>query len=165
MAVIRPKAKAAITPKGAAKSRPISAAKAAAIRAATPDPKPEESSLMSINKVILLGRLGGNPELRYTPGGAPVCNFSIATNESWKDKEGARQERTEWHHIVVWGKSAESCQEFLHKGSQVFIEGKLQTRQWQDKEGQTRSTTEVQAMSVQFLDSRPKDGSESGAET
>lgn len=106
---------------------------------------------MSVNKVILVGRLGQNPEVRYTPGGAAVANFSVATNESWTDKSGQKQERTEWHKVVVWGKLAELCNQYLTKGKQVYLEGRLQTRQWQDKEGQTKYTTEVQAQTVQFL--------------
>lgn len=106
---------------------------------------------MSVNKVILIGRLGQNPELRYTPAGAAVANFSIATSETWNDKSGQKQEKTEWHRIVVWGKIAETCNQYLAKGRQVYIEGRLQTRQWQDKDGQTKYTTEVQANSVQFL--------------
>lgn len=106
---------------------------------------------MSVNKVLLIGRLGNNPEIRYTPSGAAVANFNIATNESWNDKNGQKQERTEWHRIVVWGKLAQLCGEYLAKGRQVYIEGRLQTRQWQDKEGQTKYTTEVIANTVQFL--------------
>ncbi len=106
---------------------------------------------MSVNKVILVGRLGQNPEVRYTPSGAAVCNFSVATNESWTDKSGQKQERTEWHRVVVWGKLAELCNQYLQKGRQVYLEGRLQTRQWQDKENQTRYTTEIQAQTVQFL--------------
>src|SRR3954467_7268212 len=106
---------------------------------------------MSVNKVILVGRLGQNPEVRYTPSGAAVANFSIATSESWMDKSGQKQEKTEWHRIVVWGKIAETCGQYLTKGRQVYIEGRLQTRQWQDKDGQTKYTTEVQAQTVQFL--------------
>src|SRR3954467_10336243 len=106
---------------------------------------------MSVNKVILVGRLGQNPEVRYTPSGAAVANFSVATNESWADKSGQKQERTEWHKVVVWGKLAELCSQFLAKGRQVYLEGRLQTRQWQDKDGQTKYTTEIQAQTVQFL--------------
>ncbi len=106
---------------------------------------------MSVNKVILVGRLGQNPEVRFTPSGAAVANFSVATNESWTDKAGQKQERTEWHRIVVWGKLAELCQQYLTKGRQAYIEGRMQTRQWQDKDGQTKYTTEVQAQTVQFL--------------
>lgn len=104
-----------------------------------------------MNKVILVGRLGQNPEVRYTPSGQAVANFSIATNESWTDKQGQKQERTEWHRIVVWGKLAELCNQYLAKGRQIYVEGRLQTRQWQDKDGQTKYTTEVQAQTVQFL--------------
>lgn len=106
---------------------------------------------MSVNKVILVGRLGQNPEVRYTPSGAAVANFSVATNESWTDKSGQKQERTEWHRVVVWGKLAELCNQYLAKGRQVYLEGRMQTRQWQDKDGQTKYTTEVQAQTVQFL--------------
>lgn len=108
---------------------------------------------MSVNKVILVGRLGQNPEVRYTPSGSAVANFSVATNEVWNDKSGQKQERTEWHRIVVWGKQAEHCGQYLSKGRQVYIEGRLQTRQWQDKEGQTKYTTEVNAQIVHFLGS------------
>lgn len=106
---------------------------------------------MSVNKVILLGRLGANPEIRYTPSGAPVANFNIATSESWNDKGGQKQERTEWHRIVVWNKLAELCNQYLAKGRQVYLEGRLQTRQWDDKDGNKRYTTEVVASTVQFL--------------
>src|ERR1700751_3162727 len=106
---------------------------------------------MSVNKVILVGRLGQNPEVRYTPAGAAVANFSVATNESWTDKSGQKQERTEWHRVVVWGKLAELCSQYLSKGRQCYVEGRLQTRQWQDKDGQTKYTTEVQAQTIQFL--------------
>jgi single-strand DNA-binding protein len=106
---------------------------------------------MSVNKVILVGRLGQNPEVRYTPSGAAVANFSVATNESWTDKSGQKQERTEWHRVVVWGKLAELCNQYLAKGRQCYVEGRMQTRQWQDKDGQTKYTTEVQAQTIQFL--------------
>ena len=106
---------------------------------------------MSVNKVILLGRLGQDPELKYTPSGTSVCNFSIATTESWSDKSGQKQERTEWHRIVVWGKLGELCNQYLAKGRQAFIEGTLQTRSWDDKQGQKRYTTEINAKSVQFV--------------
>lgn len=106
---------------------------------------------MSVNKVILVGRLGQDPDVRYTPSGAAVANFSVATNESWTDKSGQKQERTEWHRVVVWGKQAELCKQYLSKGRQIYIEGKLQTRQWQDKDNQTKYTTEIQAQGIQFL--------------
>lgn len=115
---------------------------------------------MSVNKVILVGRLGQNPEVRYTPSGAAVANFSVATNESWSDKSGQKQERTEWHRVVVWGKLAELCNQYLQKGRQVYVEGRLQTRQWQDKDGQTKYTTEIQAQTIQFLGGQ---GAERGA--
>ena len=114
---------------------------------------------MSVNKVMLIGRLGTQPEVRFTPSGAAVANFTLATNESWNDKNGQKQEKTEWHRIVVWGKLAQLCGEYLSKGRQVFVEGKLQTRQWQDKEGQTKYTTEIIATTVQFLGSNQERGS------
>jgi single-strand DNA-binding protein len=122
---------------------------------------------MSVNKVILVGRLGQNPEVRYTPSGAAVANFSVATNESWTDKSGQKQERTEWHKVVVWGKLAELCNQYLAKGRQVYLEGRMQTRQWQDKDGQTKYTTEVQAQTVQFLggNAGAGAGATSGAES
>ena len=107
-----------------------------------------------LNKVMLIGNLGKDPEVRYTPGGQAVANFNIATNEAWTDKSGQKQERTEWHRIVVWGKVAELCGEYLSKGRQVYIEGRLQTRQWQDQQGQKRYTTEVVAQRVQMLGGR-----------
>lgn len=106
---------------------------------------------MSVNKVILLGRLGQDPELKYTPGGAAVCNFSLATTESWTDKQGQKQEKTEWHRVVVWGKLAELCNQYLAKGRQAFLEGRLQTRSWDDKDGNKRYTTEIMASTVQFI--------------
>jgi single-strand DNA-binding protein len=106
---------------------------------------------MSVNKVIILGRLGQDPEMKYTPSGSAVCNFSLATTENWTDKSGQKQEKTEWHKIVVWGKLAELCNQYLAKGRQAFIEGKLQTRSWDDKEGQKRYTTEILATTVQFI--------------
>lgn len=109
--------------------------------------------MAGINKVILVGNLGKDPELRHTPQGQAVCNFPIATSETWNDKNGQKQERTEWHRIVVWGKLGELCGKYLSKGRQVYVEGRLQTRAWDDKEGQKRYTTEVVAMGVQFLGS------------
>src|SRR5213082_2065006 len=101
-----------------------------------------------VNKVILVGNLGKDPEVRYTPSGQAVANFTIATNENWTDKQGQKQERTEWHRIVVWGKPAELCGEYLSKGRQVYIEGRLQTREWTNKEGAKQFTTEVVANPV-----------------
>jgi single-strand DNA-binding protein len=119
---------------------------------------------MSVNKVILVGRLGQNPEVRYTPSGAAVANFSVATNESWTDKSGQKQERTEWHKVVVWGKLAELCAQYLAKGRQCYLEGRLQTRQWQDKDNQTKYTTEIQAQTVQFLGGAAGAGAHNGAD-
>ncbi len=106
---------------------------------------------MAVNKVILIGNLGQNPEIRHTPGGQAICTLSIATNESWTDKNGQKQEKTEWHRVVVFGKLAELCGQYLQKGRQAYIEGKLQTRSWQDKDNQTKYTTEVVAQTIQFL--------------
>ena len=116
---------------------------------------------MSVNKVILLGRLGQDPEIKYTPSGAAVCNFSVATSENWQDKSGQRQERTEWHRIVVWGKLAELCNQYLSKGRQAYIEGRLQTRSWDDKNGQKRYTTEINAATVQFIGGQASAGQSS----
>ena len=115
-----------------------------------------------VNKVILIGNAGADPELRYTPGGTAVSNFSIATNESWIDSSGEKQERTEWHRIVVWGRLAEICNQYLRKGSKVYIEGKLQTRSWEGQDGQKRYTTEVVARDMQLLDSRSDMGRDIG---
>ncbi len=106
----------------------------------------------NLNRVQLIGRLGQDPEVRFTQGGQAVSNFSVATNENWTNKAGDRQSRTEWHRIVAWGRKAELAGEFLAKGSQVFIGGRLQTRKWEDKEGVDRYTTEVVADDLQFLD-------------
>jgi single-strand DNA-binding protein len=108
-----------------------------------------------VNKVILIGRLGRDPETRYTSGGQAVCNFSVATDESYKDREGERQKRTEWHKVVVWGKTAERSQEYLAKGSLVLIEGKIQSREWQDREGQKRTAFEIVAHSFRVLERKP----------
>jgi len=105
----------------------------------------------SVNKVILVGNLGRDPEVRFTQGGSPVANFTLATNEVWNDKAGARQERTEWHRVVAWGKTAEIARDHLSKGKQVYIEGSLQTRQWEDRDGNKRSTTEVKANRLVLL--------------
>ena len=107
-----------------------------------------------VNKAILIGNLGADPEVRFTPGGQAVANFRIATSESWTDKGGQKQERTEWHRIVVWGKLAELCGEYLAKGRQCFVEGRLQTREWTDKENRKNYTTEVVANNVVFLGAR-----------
>src|SRR5262245_22412232 len=107
--------------------------------------------MASLNKVLLIGHLGRDPELRYTPGGAAVANFSLATNDVWMDKAGEKQERTEWHRIVVFGKQAEIAGQYLQKGKQVFVEGSLSTREWNDREGNKRQTTEVRALRVVML--------------
>lgn len=116
--------------------------------------------MASVNKVLLIGNLGKDPEVRYTQGGAAVANFSVATNEKWT-KDGQAQEKTEWHRIVVWGKTAENCGQYLKKGRSVYIEGRLQTRKWQDKEGRDQYTTEIVAQFVQFLGSKGDGGGSS----
>jgi single-strand DNA-binding protein len=105
----------------------------------------------SVNKVILVGNLGRDAELRYTPGGAPVATLNMATTEVWNDKAGQRQEKTEWHRIVLWGKTAESLSEYLTKGKQLYVEGRLQTRQWDDKDGNKRYTTEIRGDRIVLL--------------
>ncbi|MGH8729505.1 MAG: single-stranded DNA-binding protein [Burkholderiales bacterium] len=110
--------------------------------------------MASVNKVILVGNLGRDPEVRYMPDGGAVTNISIATTDVWKDKGGEKQERTEWHRVVFFSKLAEIAGEYLKKGSQVYVEGRLQTRKWQDKEGQDRYTTEIVADRMQMLGSR-----------
>src|SRR5258706_1437685 len=105
----------------------------------------------SVNKVILVGNLGRDSELRYTPGGAAVATLNLATTEVWNDKGGQRQEKTEWHRIVLWGKQAESLQEYLTKGKQIYVEGRLQTRQWDDKDGNKKYTTEIKADRITLL--------------
>jgi len=107
-----------------------------------------------LNKVILIGNLGRDPEVRYTPGGLAVANFSMATSETWKNKEGEKETRTEWHRIVAWGKLGEICGEYLSKGKQVYIEGRIQTREWEDKEGNKKYTTEIIALQMLMLGSR-----------
>jgi single-strand DNA-binding protein len=109
---------------------------------------------MSVNLVILVGNLGADPELRYTPSGAAVVNFSLATSETYKDRDGNRQTKTEWHNIVAWRQLAEICGKYLHKGKQVYIEGSLQTRKWQDRDGNDRYTTEIVANQMQMLGGR-----------
>ena len=117
--------------------------------------------MKSINKVTLIGHVGRQPEIRYTQGGAPVANFSIATNEYWTNNTGERQERTEWHNIVAWGKLAEFCQEYIQKGSYLYIEGRLQTRNYEDRDGVKRYVTEIRANEIGLLDRKP--GAETGA--
>ena len=114
--------------------------------------------MASVNKVILIGNLGRDPETRYMPDGGAVTNVSIATTDVWKDKQGEKQEKTEWHRVAFFGKLAEIAGEYLKKGSQVYVEGRLQTRKWQDKEGQDKYTTEIVADRMQMLGSRQGQG-------
>jgi len=116
----------------------------------------------SVNKVILVGHLGADPELKYTPNNRPVCRLSLATNEVWKDKSGEKQERTEWHRVNVWGEQAESCAKFLSKGRMVYVEGRLQTRSWGDKDGKKRYSTEIVAERVLFLGGGAESGGGAG---
>lgn len=111
-----------------------------------------------LNKAMLIGNLGADPELRYTQNGAAVASFTVATTRKWKDKEGQQQEETDWLKIVAWQRLGEICGEYLHKGSKVYVEGRIQTRKWQDKDGNDRFTTEIVASDVQFLS--PKGSSE-----
>ena len=116
--------------------------------------------MSGINKVILIGRLGSDPEVRYTPSGVAVANFSVATSEEWKDKDsGEKKERTEWHRIVAWRRLGEICGEYLSKGRQVYVEGRIQTRSWDDKDGNKKYMTEIVASDIQFLGSRDMSGS------
>jgi len=107
-----------------------------------------------VNKALLIGRLGADPEVRYTPDGTMVVNFRLATDLQWKDKNGEKIQRTEWHRIVAYGKLAEICSNYLSKGKLIFIEGRIQTRSWEDKDGVKRSTTEIVASNMQMLDSK-----------
>lgn len=115
----------------------------------------------SINKVILIGRLGKDPEMRFTPNGKAVTNFTMATSEIWNDQNGEKQERTEWHRVVTWGKLAENCAKLLSKGKQVYVEGRLQTRSWDDKDGNKKYTTEIIANNMQILSPMDSQGSRS----
>jgi single-strand DNA-binding protein len=117
---------------------------------------------MSVNKVILVGRLGRDPETRYTGGGQAVANFSMATDETYKDKNGEKQKRTEWHKIVVWGKLAEIAQQYLKKGSLLYLEGRIQSREWQDKEGQKRTSFEIVASNFRMLGGRAEGAAAGG---
>lgn len=114
--------------------------------------------MSSLNKAMIIGRLGQDPEVRYTQSNTAVATLNIATSERYKDGNGEYQERTEWHRVVAWGRLAEICQQYLHKGSQVYIEGPIQTRQWEDKEGQKRYTTEIKALQMTMLDSKGSGG-------
>src|SRR5216117_1883282 len=118
----------------------------------------------SLNKALLIGHLGKDPEIRYTADGSPVANFSLATNEFWTDKNGTRQERTEWHNIVAWTKLADLSKRYLAKGRQVYVEGRIRTREWDDRDGNKRRTTEIIASQMVMLGSR-HEGMEAGAPT
>jgi single-strand DNA-binding protein len=117
--------------------------------------------MSSLNKIMLIGNLGRDPEIRYTSDGSPVATFSLATSESWTDKNGSRQEHTEWHNIVAWARLADLCKRFLVKGRQVYVEGRLRSREWNDKDGNKRRTTEVIAIQMVLLGSRPQ-GADAG---
>lgn len=126
-------------------------------------PIPKEISYMSVNKAILIGRLGQDPELRYTPGGKAVCSFSLATSERWTGQDGQKNESTTWHNIVSWGRQAEVMKEYLTKGQQVYIEGRIDNRSYEDKEGQKKYRSEVVVQNFQFLGSRGEGGAGGGA--
>lgn len=116
----------------------------------------------SVNKVMLVGNLGRDAELRYTPGGAAVATLNLATTEVWKDKQGQKKEDTQWHRVILWGKTAEALQDYLTKGKQVYVEGKLQTRRWKDKDGQDKYTTEVKGERVVLLGGKDTNGGPTG---
>lgn len=116
--------------------------------------------MSSLNKAMVIGRLGADPEVRYTQSNTAVATLSVATTERYKDRNGEQQENTEWHRIVAWGRLAEICQQYLRKGSLAYFEGPIQTREWEDKEGQKRYTTEIKALNMQMLDSRGSQGSD-----
>lgn len=118
--------------------------------------------MSSLNKAMIIGRLGADPEVRYTQNNTAVANMNVATSERYRDKNGEQQENTEWHRVVAWGRTAEICQEYLKKGSLVYFEGPIQTREWEDKDGQKRYTTEIKALSMQMLDSRGSGGGGGG---
>ena len=110
--------------------------------------------MASVNKVILIGNLGRDPEVRYTPSGTAVANFSLATTENWTNKDGEKQSHTEWHRIVAWRRLGEICGEYLSKGKQVYIEGRIRTNEWEDQDGNKRRTTEIEALNMQMLGSK-----------
>jgi single-strand DNA-binding protein len=116
----------------------------------------------TVNKVIIVGNMGRDAEVRYTPGGAAVATLSLATTDVWNDKAGQRQEKTEWHRVVVWGKQAETLAEYLTKGRQIYVEGRLQTRQWDDKDGNKRYTTEIRSDRIVLLGGRGGGAQEGG---
>jgi single-strand DNA-binding protein len=138
-----------------AEFRPLSAAQSFPIKNFYSSPFSAILLRMSVNKAILVGRLGRDPETRYTSGGQAVANFTLATDETFKDRSGERQKRTEWHRVVLWGKLAEIAQQYLKKGMLVYVEGRIQTRQWEDKrDGQKRQTTEIVGTTMRMLGSR-----------
>lgn len=112
--------------------------------------------MSGVNKVIIVGRLGADPEVKTVSSGQTVCRLSVATSENWTDRDGQKQERTEWHRVVIWGRIAEVCGQHLAKGRQVYLEGRLQTRSWEDQQGQKKYTTEIVASTVQFLGSNDR---------
>jgi single-strand DNA-binding protein len=114
--------------------------------------------MSSVNKVILIGNLGKDPELRYTPGGQPTASFSLATTEQWTDKNGQKQKKTEWHNIVTWGKLAELVNQYLKKGRSAYVEGRINTRSWDDRDGNKKYRTEITANQIQFLGGSPGPG-------
>ncbi len=120
--------------------------------------------MASLNKILLIGRLGKDPEIRYTPDQSPVATFSLATSDTWTDKSGTRQERTEWHNIVAWNKLADLCKRFLSKGQQVYIEGRVQTREYTDRDGNKRRITEVVASQMVLLGSRSQAAADAGVQ-
>lgn len=120
--------------------------------------------MASVNKVILVGNLGSDPEVRYTPSGRAVANFSLATTERYTNKEGEKEEKTEWHRIVAWARLGEICGEYLTKGSQVYIEGRIQSRSWEDRDGNKRYTTEIIAQAMQMLGGSRKGGEAASVE-
>lgn len=119
--------------------------------------------MASVNKAIIIGNLGADPELRYTNAGTAVASFRVATNEKWKDMNGELKERTEWHNIVAWGKLGETCGKYLKKGRPVYVEGRLQTRSWEDQTGNKRYTTEIVALTMQFLGGRGESSDAGGS--
>lgn len=120
--------------------------------------------MAGVNKAILVGNLGRDPELRHTQSGQAVVNFTLATSETWTDKSGERVERTEWHRVVVWGKTGEMCAQYLSKGRTVYVEGRIQTREWEDKDGNKRYTTEINAQTVNFIGPRGSSGDSGGGD-